>query len=126
MAIMVNAGETSDRRSALRGALIASAARIIGERGYQALRARELATEVGCALGAIYGVFPDLDALIVAVKARTLDELDAEVARRLAVVENGLQRPPTIDDAKKELQTLAQIYFTFASRHSRRWQDLFH
>src|SRR5580700_10611737 len=84
IAIMVNEAKTSDRRTALRRALIAAAERMIDERGHQALRARELAQDVGCALGAIYNVFPDLDALILAVKAQTLDDLEAEIARRFA------------------------------------------
>src|ERR1700683_3000969 len=87
LAIMVNSGEMSGRRAALREALAASAQRIIGERGYQALRARDVARDVGCALGAIYSVFADLDALILAVKERTLDLLEAEIADRIPSAE---------------------------------------
>jgi AcrR family transcriptional regulator len=123
---MGNEGETSDRRAALRNALIASAERVIGEHGYQALRARDLAKDVGCALGAIYGVFPDLDALIVAVKARTLDELDAEIARRFAATafQAGAERR-TASEARRQLLLLAETYLAFASGHPRQWQALF-
>ena len=120
---MMNETGMSDRRTALRRALIASAERMIDERGHQALRARELAQDVGCALGAIYNVFPDLDALILAVKAQTLDDLEAEIARRFATTNAAAEQPT--DAAKRALQTLAQIYLAFASRHTRRWQTLF-
>lgn len=122
---MVNEAPMSDRRTALREALIVAAERIIGERGYQALRARELASEVGCALGAIYGVFPDLDALVLAVKARTLDNLDAEIARRFAVEKPRATQPNAIETAKRELQILAETYLGFASGQPRLWQALF-
>jgi AcrR family transcriptional regulator len=56
----------------------------------QALRARDVAQNVGCALGAIYNVFADLDALVLAVKERTLDMLEAEIARQPPP----LKRPP--------------------------------
>ena len=124
---MVNKVETSDRRAALQKALVASAERIIGERGYQALRARDLALEVGCALGAIYNVFPDLDALVLAVKARTLDALDAAIAERFAAIDAPADLEPrsAIEAAAQRLQGLAQTYLAFASAHPKQWQALF-
>jgi AcrR family transcriptional regulator len=121
---MVN--ELSERRVALREALVASAQRIISLRGYQALRARDVAGEVGCALGAIYNVFPDLDALILAVKNHTLDMLEGEIAKKI--------RPAgrlSGDDAsrasaaEKNLQELAGLYLAFASEHPKLWQAIF-
>src|ERR1700722_10511725 len=91
MASVVNRQEMSSRRLALHDALAASAQRIISERGYQALRARDVAKEVGCALGAIYNVFADLDALILAVKERTLDSLEAEITKQLLPVGSPLE-----------------------------------
>ena len=51
------------------------------------MKARPLAEAAGCALGAIYTVFPDLDALILAVSARTLARL--ERASRSVIAEEG-------------------------------------
>jgi AcrR family transcriptional regulator len=118
---MVNETAPAGRRTALRDALIDSAERIIAERGYQALRARELAQDVGCALGAIYNVFPDLDGLIVAVKARTLDALDAEIAKKI----DADAVPAAGEPAMKRMQTLAQTYLAFASERPKQWQALF-
>ena len=62
----------ADRRERLRTALIDAAEATIAAEGLAALKARDLAKEVGCALGAIYTAFPDLDALILTVNLRTL------------------------------------------------------
>ena len=75
---------TADRREALRGALIDAAERHIATEGLAALRARDLAADVGCALGAIYLVFPDLGALASAVRERTLARLEAGAAAAAA------------------------------------------
>src|SRR2546426_7778364 len=72
--------KTAERRQELRGALIEAAERAIGKGGLEALRARDLAEEVGCALGAIYNVFPNLDALVFEVNARTLRAFEAFLA----------------------------------------------
>jgi AcrR family transcriptional regulator len=124
---MVNETLTSVRRGALREALIGAAERAIGERGYQALRARDLAREVGCALGAIYSVFPDLDALVLAVKARTLDDLDAEIGRRAEAAEGASARQSVdpVEAAIQRLLALAQTYLAFASERPRQWRALF-
>lgn len=122
---MVNEGQLSERRAALRDALVASATRVIAERGYQGLRARDLAQEVGCALGAIYGVFPDLDALIFAVNARTLDDLDAGIAALFAATKEAPARVGAIDAPRQALRLLAQAYLAFASEHRGRWRALF-
>jgi AcrR family transcriptional regulator len=124
---MVNVQELSERRIALRGALAASAQRIISERGYQALRARDVAQDVGCALGAIYSVFTDLDALILAVKERTLDMLEAEIAKRTPSAESVSKDDvsSTRDSAEQSLQNLAELYLAFASEHPKLWQAVF-
>jgi AcrR family transcriptional regulator len=124
---MVNGRTTSDRRAALREALAASAQRIIAEHGYQALRARDVAQEVGCALGAIYNVFADLDALVLAVKERTLDMLEAEIAARIpsAAQPPGVDARSARDAARRSLRDLAELYLAFASEHPRLWQAVF-
>src|SRR5215468_2183583 len=64
------------RRRKLRDSLIATAERTIEKEGLRGMKARELAYKVGCALGAIYNVFTDLDDLIFAVNALTLEQLE--------------------------------------------------
>src|SRR5450631_3331712 len=59
------------RRAELRQKLIDAAEHLIKTHGLSGVKARPLAEAACCALGAIYNVFPDLDALILAVSART-------------------------------------------------------
>ena len=66
------AAKTAEKREGLKVALIDAAENAITTGGLSALKARDLAIEVGCALGAIYNVFPNLDSLVFEVNARTL------------------------------------------------------
>ena len=112
--------KTAERRQELRGALIAAAERAIAAGGLEALRARELAEEVGCAVGAIYNVFPNLDALVFEVNARTL--------RAFETFLGGAQTTPLRsgeNPAVAELIHLALVYLEFAVEHRPRWRALF-
>ena len=64
------------RRRKLKDALVTAAERTIAAEGLRGLKARELAYKVGCAVGAIYNVVTDLDDLIFAVNALTLEQLE--------------------------------------------------
>jgi AcrR family transcriptional regulator len=108
------------QRAELREALVTAATRIVAERGYQALKARELAAEVGCAVGSIYNVFPDIDALFLAVKARALDMLESDVVSELGpFVDAGPEA------AAARFLKLGRVYLEFAARHWRLWSSVF-
>ncbi len=77
------------------------------------LRARELANQAGCSLGAIYNVFADLDELILEVNANTLRAID----REMIGIEDG--------NPLQQLTALANAYLTYADRHRLRWEALF-
>jgi AcrR family transcriptional regulator len=85
------------------------------------LKARELAEEVGCAVGAIYNVVADLDDLIYAVNARTLAMLETALteAGAAGAAEGG------IDGALDRLVRLALAYMEFAAAHTPRWRAMF-
>jgi len=112
--------KTAERRQELKAGLIEAAERVIGTRGLEALRARDLATEVGCAIGAIYNVFPNLDALVIEVNARTLRAFERFLA-------DAAKTPPRSGEnpAIAELVQLALVYLAFAVAHRPRWQALF-
>ena len=57
----------AERRAQLRDRLIDIAQEAIAARGLAGLKARDLAAAAGCALGAIYTAFDDLDELILRV-----------------------------------------------------------
>ncbi|MDP5084671.1 MAG: TetR/AcrR family transcriptional regulator [Yoonia sp.] len=110
------ATKTELRRQELRDTLIAIAERTIAADGLTALRARDLASEAGCAVGAIYNVFGDLTDLVLAVNARTFHRLGADVAASLA------EAP---QDPVEQLVIMAQAYHRFAAQNHLSWRALF-
>src|SRR5262249_37217808 len=78
------------------------------------------AEDVGCAVGAIYNVFPNLDALIFEVNARTLRSFEAFLAKTPAAAAAAGEDP-----SAAELVHLALTYLDFAVANRLRWQALF-
>jgi AcrR family transcriptional regulator len=107
------------RRRKLRDALIHAAERTIEKEGLRGMKARELAHRVGCAVGAIYNVFTDLDDLIFAVNALTLEQLE----KTLNVASAKSADPKA--DAIRTLNHLALAYTDYAAANRRRWRALF-
>jgi AcrR family transcriptional regulator len=98
-----------------------AAERAVGQAGLPALKARDLAREAGCALGAIYNVFSDLDQIALAVNARTLAALEAFL---VAKAQPGGE-PPTADTAIAAMVRLASAYLDFALANTQRWRAVF-
>ena len=113
---------TAERHEALRAALITAAERAISMSGLAGLKARELAREAGCAFGAIYIVFPDLDALVFEVNGRTLGAIDAAIASALKAKEGALS---TSADPVERLTVLSLACLDYAAHNGRRWATLF-
>ena len=67
------------RKAALKKNLTDLAEAQIAAQGFASLRARDLAKEAGCSVGAIYNVFDDLTALTLEVNGRTFLRLGAFV-----------------------------------------------
>ncbi|WP_371169236.1 TetR/AcrR family transcriptional regulator [Aliiroseovarius sp. 2305UL8-7] len=105
------------RREALRLALIEAAELRIRAEGARAIKARDLAKEVGCATGAIYNVFNDLNALKMAVNGRTFLALGKAVAS--SRTDAAGQSPQRV------LIAMAQAYLDFAALHTNLWRALF-
>jgi AcrR family transcriptional regulator len=114
---MVNPTEA---RAELREALLAAASQAVAERGFGALKARELAAQVGCAVGSIYNVFPDIDALALSVKARALDRLESEIIGEIGPFE---AHGP--EAAAARFLDLGRVYLAFAARNWRMWSSMF-
>ncbi|MCF2905110.1 TetR/AcrR family transcriptional regulator [Octadecabacter sp. CECT 8868] len=110
------AGKVELRRAALRETLIAQAERRIKADGLRNLRARDLAKDAGCALGAIYNVFGDLNDLVLAVNAGTFKRLGAAVAEALA---------DAPQDATEQLIVMSHAYHHFAAKNFNLWRALF-
>jgi len=110
--------DTASRREQLKDALVAAAARTIAKEGVGGLKARALADEVGCAVGAIYNVVADLDELTLLANSQTLTALE-----KVLTAAAGPGRGP--DWAISQLVKLALAYLEFAASHRKQWQALF-
>ena len=105
----------AEKKDSLKTRLIEAAkARIIAG-GLESLRARDITNDAGCALGALYTAFADLDALVIEVNSATLREIDQVM---LAALDG-------IEEAAEQMHVLAATYLAFARTHERRWRTLF-
>lgn len=105
------------RREDLRARLIDIAEARIRAEGLPAIKARELARDADCAVGAIYNVFPDLNGLVMAVNGRTFQALGKVVAASVAAAPQ--EAPQT------ELITMSHAYLRFAAENTNLWRALF-
>jgi AcrR family transcriptional regulator len=101
------------RRDQMRERVLEAAEAVISTKGLAGLKARDIAARAGCALGAIYTVFEDLDELILGVNQRTLTRLEAALAT------------PEGAHGEAELQRLARAYLGYARDEEPRWRALF-
>lgn len=108
--------KTDLRREGLRQALIDCAEGVVAMQGLSALKARDLAAEAGCSVGAIYNVFADLGDLAMSVNGRTFQRLGAEVTAALA----GRNL-----SARETLITMSHAYLHFACNNNHSWRALF-
>jgi AcrR family transcriptional regulator len=103
------------RRENLKERLIEAAEARIRASGLQGLRARDITADAGCALGALYNAFADLDDLILHVNSVTLarlgSALDEEAARAA--------------EPRAKLKALAGAYLSFARDNRALWAALF-
>ncbi|NSX56174.1 TetR/AcrR family transcriptional regulator [Parasulfitobacter algicola] len=111
------AGKVEKRREDLRVRLIEIAEKRISEGGITHVRARDLATEAECAVGAIYNVFGDLNDIIIAVNGRTFSRIGKTVA---ASIKDQDDLSPT-----DVLIKMSHAYLHFASEHKNEWRTLF-
>lgn len=108
------------RRERQLDALIGAAENKIETHGLAGVKARELADEIGIALGAIYNLVADLDELVLLVNLRTMNRLDAALFEAAP-----LSSPFTREDASRRLVAIALAYRRFASENMQLWRNLF-
>ena len=110
-------GKVAARKAALRDRLIDAAEAQIAKGGIRSIKARDLAKEAGCALGAIYNVFDDMTALVMEVNGRTFRRLGRVVA---ASTEGAGEKSPT-----ERLVLMSHAYLQFAAEQTYLWRALF-
>jgi len=108
---------TVERRARQRDALVEAAETRIAAHGLAALRARDLAPEIGVSLGALYNLVKDMDELVLRVGSRTLARLDATLAAASDAV--------PADRAVDRLVAVALAYCAFARDNLELWRTLF-
>lgn len=111
------AQDTQDRRSKLRQTIIGIAARTVAEHGLQALKVRDLATQAGCSLGAVYNVFADLDDVAMEVNRLTFRRLAAFVFAQIGNLDT---LPP-----RDALISIGKAYAAFARENRLSWAAMF-
>lgn len=111
---------TADRRQAQLEALIEAAEKRICESGLVSLKARDLAADIGVALGSLYNIVADMDALLLLISSRTLHRLGAAASAATDHLPM-----TTRAEAVERLVTVAQTYLTFARDNLALWRMLF-
>jgi len=90
---------------------------MIVAKGHDSIRARELAKEAGCAVGAIYNIYADLSELVMEVNGRTFRRLGAHVAK--SIEDSGQEQP--LD----QMVVMGHAYLDFASHNTNTWRTVF-
>ncbi|MGB0843329.1 MAG: TetR/AcrR family transcriptional regulator [Alphaproteobacteria bacterium] len=106
----------SDSRMKVRALLLDAAEKMLQTEGVAKLQARPLAKAANIAVGSVYNLFDDLDALIIEVNARTLVLVGTTV---IGTVENANAQGL---DAKATLFQLAEDYISFVENNRERWE----
>lgn len=109
------AGRRQAKRADLTRRLIDAAHNLIEQNGLDGLRARDIALQAKCALGALYNVFDDLDMLVLHVNSRTLGRLGQSLGHAATVKA----------DPGDKLVALAITYLDFAVKNKNLWSALF-
>lgn len=109
--------KTDKRRADLKLRILDAAERAVLAGGMQAVRARDLAREAGCAVGAIYNVFDDVTQVVLEVNSRTYKRLGLAVATALG---DARAAPP-----EDQLVALGHAYLRFAAENTTAWRALF-
>ena len=108
-------GKRERRAVATRAALLESARARIEQDGLASLRARDVASDAGVAIGTIYKYFKDFDELVLHINSQTLERMSAALG---AAVEG-------VDDPRGRLVRLARAYLAVAEREPNLWAALF-
>jgi AcrR family transcriptional regulator len=109
------AGKRETKREDLRARLLTAATARIEKAGVKGLRARDVTADAGCALGALYTAFHDLDELVIHINSRTLSKLGEALA----------DASHAIGDPGDKLKCLAIAYVAFARENRNLWAALF-
>jgi AcrR family transcriptional regulator len=107
-------GRRSDHsREELRELIVSAGHALMGEVGFAAFSAREVAKRIGYSVGTLYNVFGSYDALIVAINTRTFTLWATHLRQGLAGA--GTDR----------IRALVECYFSFARENRNLWMAIY-
>ncbi|MEO1014500.1 MAG: TetR/AcrR family transcriptional regulator [Pseudomonadota bacterium] len=95
--------------------VIAATIKTLAAHGLEGVKARSVAKDAGIAVGSVYNLFGDLDALLRVANGRTYDELHAIEMRALKKAREDGASP------RAQMLALAEAYLEFVANHQRRW-----
>ena len=97
----------------LKALVLEASESIVIEEGFEALKVRRIATEIGYTVGSIYMAFKSMADLIMHINAKTLDAIAAELKQ--------------VQDCNIEpsIETLAIAYLGYANQNFNRWRNVF-
>lgn len=97
----------------IRVMVLDAAEAIVIKDGYSALKVRSIAREIGYTVGSIYMVFANMADLVMHIKARTLDDIAAQLQQAQDSV------------PEQCIAELSRIYLRYASQNFNRWSMIF-
>jgi AcrR family transcriptional regulator len=100
-------------REELRELILAEGHRQMSAVGFAQFSARSVAKAIGYTVGTIYNVFGSLDALVLAINARTVERWTIELRQRLKA------------NSDKRLDALVSGYFDFAMANRQAWAAIY-
>ncbi len=98
----------------LKEMVLKAAETIIIDEGFNELKVRKIAMEIGYTVGSIYMVFSNMADLIMHINGRTLDDMTVK-----------LKHVINKDNAELSIMQLAKTYVSFATENSNRWSMVF-
>ena len=102
-------------RDEIREMVLKAAEMIVAEEGFSGLKVRKIALKIGYTVGSIYMVFENMDDLIMHLKVRVLDDIEASMD----------QSETEKNDPERAIVELARTYLNFAGNQFNRWSMVF-
>ncbi len=93
--------------------ILDAAEQVVIAQGFSALKARNIAKEIGYTVGSLYMVYANMADLILHIHARTFDAITLQ-----------LKQTP-LSKSETAMESLALVYMYYGAENFNRWRDIF-
>jgi AcrR family transcriptional regulator len=93
--------------------ILDAAEQVVIAQGFSALKARNIAKEIGYTVGSLYMVYANMADLILHIHARTLDAIALQLQQ------------PSLNEAQPVMESLALVYMHYGAENFNRWRYIF-